>query len=113
MGATPLNIGHADVNYLCQSIMGVPIFASDEKITISGTHAVTSTLLAGRVYRLYSDTDCHLAVGAAPVATAANYFFPAGREYHLIMPSAMQISVIQATAGGFLYVSKLDGVNEG
>jgi len=116
MSGKPINVGYADVNYLSQSIMGIPV--SDQTVSISGTSAQSSVLSSGRVYRMISDTDCHLEFGADPEAETTNYKLLADKEVYFLVPSyspsvSMKVAVIQSSSSGTLIISKLDGVGEG
>jgi len=46
-----------------------------------------------RILRLNADADCHVNVGAAPVATAAMYFLKAGVEYFIGVNGGNKIAV--------------------
>lgn len=105
--------GYNDPAYLNASVLGMPVSASDQKITISGTSAQSTALTDGRLYSVISDTDCHLAIGTNPTATTSHYWLPAGQERVFIANEAsVKIAVIQNAVAGNLYISLLDGVGE-
>lgn len=82
---------------------------TSQKVTIGGTSAASSALGAGTtIVRVFSDTDCHLAFGAAPtaVATGTNLFLPAGiAEYFGVTPGS-KIAVIQDLGAGTLRITE-------
>ena len=88
-----------------------PIPGEGQTVTISGTTArcAADFELDTKVISIYSDTDCYVEVGGASVvATTADQFVPASTFMYIAVPELadINIAVIQASAGGTLYVGE-------
>jgi hypothetical protein len=90
------------------------MIAGAQQVTISGTSAKNATAFADstRVISIYSDTDCHIEIGTSSVvATTSDHFIPAQTYMYLSITlhgdvAFTHIAVIQASAGGTLYISE-------
>lgn len=79
---------------------------------LGSTGAVTFNQTTGNV-RLVSTTDCWVAFGATPVATAGaagdtnSVFLPAGASEYFAVNAGEKVAVIQASAAGVLNIAEL------
>ena len=74
------------------------------KVSVSGAHAESAAI--GCVAALLcSTTDCHIAVGSAPVATANDTLLPAKTFLKIACLKTDIVSVIQDAASGSLFVT--------
>ena len=60
-----------------------------------------------REVRLISTTACHVAFGAAPLATANDPYLAADEEYVVRVSPGQKVAAIQNAAGGTLFVTEL------
>lgn len=67
--------------------------------------SVQSAAIGGLVVRVVSTTDCHIAFGANPTATATSMFLPAKVPEYFICSPTDKVAVIQDAAGGNLSVT--------
>jgi hypothetical protein len=67
--------------------------------------SVQSAVLGCVVVRVVSTTDCHIAFGANPTATATSMFLPAKVPEYFICSPTDKAAVIQDTAGGNLSIT--------
>ena len=79
-------------------------FNGTTKVSISGTNAST-TIRASQYFRLVSDTDCFINVGAA--ATTSKGYLPANTIETIFVGSSTTIQCITAGATGSLYITPL------
>jgi hypothetical protein len=79
---------------------------SSQKVSI-GAASVQSTNISGQLVRLVSTSDCHLAFGAEPVASADGtcIFLPASVPEYFVLNSGDRVAVIQDIAAGVLYIT--------
>ena len=75
-------------------------------VTVGGTTASSGVIDSGfdRLVELCSTTNAWYTVAASPTAqihVAGSHFIPAGQLRYVYVPAAMQIALIQDTAGGF------------
>lgn len=56
-------------------------------------------------YRLVSDTNCFIAIGANPTATASSVALPARSVEYFDIPAGELIAVIRETADGVLNIT--------
>lgn len=87
-----------------------PAFAisSVQKITTSGTSAQTSVAVGANIVLLYATADAHIAVGANPTATTADFFLKAGVYIAISIDPSNLVAAIQDAGVGVVYVT---GVN--
>jgi hypothetical protein len=57
------------------------------------------------VVRVVSTTDCYVANGSNPTATAASMFLPAKVAEYFVLAQTDKIAVLQASAAGTLYIT--------
>lgn len=90
--------------------IGFPLKGGHQSVTVSGTSAATSNAIGSQTNRvvLYSSTDCHIAFGASPTATTADFFLPASTMVMFPIRGGSKVAAIQASAGGTLHVSEVD-----
>lgn len=86
--------------------------AATETIAVGASSAAfTTTLVAGKPYRLVSTTACYIAQGATPTAAAgagsARLYVPANVPVDLSGSAGVAVAIIQASAGGFASLSPL------
>lgn len=55
---------------------------------------------------LTCDQDCHIAFGAAPVATTGDFFLPAATTIAFRIDPGTKVAAIRASADGTLWVSE-------
>ena len=67
--------------------------------------SVQSAAIGGTVVRVVSTTDCHIAFGANPTATATSMLLPARVPEYFICNPTDKVAVIQDAAGGNLSVT--------
>jgi hypothetical protein len=67
--------------------------------------SVQSAVLGCVVVRVVSTTDCHIAFGPNPTATATSMFLPAKVPEYFICSPTDKAAVIQDTAGGNLSIT--------
>ena len=67
--------------------------------------SVQSAAIGGVVVRVVSTTDCHIAFGANPTATATSMLLPARVPEYFICNPTDKVAVIQDAAGGNLSVT--------
>lgn len=100
------NIG---IDNLYNRAIGVLDSSTTQKKTVSGT-SVRSTVLRGNgTYIMSTDTNCHIKFGgAADNATTSDHIMFAGESWVVHTPagSTYYVSAIQATAGGYLYITE-------
>ena len=80
-----------------------PVTGTSDTQAVSGTAATMApTMAAGEVWLFVSSTNCYIAQGAAPEATAGDgsMFVPAGVIIPIDGALGAKLSVIQAAAGG-------------
>src|SRR5689334_1944502 len=80
------------------------LLGTAQKVAYTGTHAESSTVGATQVI-ICSTTDCHIAVGASPTATANSFFLPAKTFLRLLTETSDKISVIRDASDGNLFIS--------
>jgi hypothetical protein len=74
------------------------------KVSVGIAHAESAAI--GCVAALLcSTTDCHIAVGSAPVATVNDTLLPAKTFLKIACLSTDKVSVIQDAAGGTLFIT--------
>lgn len=90
--------------------------AGGVKVAFTGTTARSTELVAGdrtgAFVSLLADQDCYIEVGDSTVEanTTTSHFLAAGERRDIYVPAAtLYIAAIQASAGGTLYISQLDG----
>jgi hypothetical protein len=74
------------------------------KITVGAIHAESGAIGANAVL-LCSTTDCHITFGSSPAATTADTFLPAKVLLVVSCLPTDKISVIQDSAGGYLFAT--------
>ena len=67
--------------------------------------SVQSAAIGGPVVRVVSTTDCHIAFGANPTATATSMLLPAKVPEYFICSPTDKVAAIQDAAGGNLSVT--------
>ena len=82
------------------------IYPYDTQVIAIGGAAVPSTSLRTQTIRLYATSACHIAIGANPTATSNDAFIPAGVIEYFMCEYNDLLSVIQDSAGGFLYITR-------
>jgi hypothetical protein len=60
-----------------------------------------------KAVRLFSTTDCRIAIGSGVTATATSTFLPAGKPEVFLVTSGDVVAVIQASAAGTLNITEL------
>ena len=60
------------------------------------------------VIRVVANTDCHIAFGSNPTATANSTFIPKGLPEYFKVNSGEKLSVIQDSAAGTLYITEME-----
>lgn len=81
----------------------VALTGSSDVTAVTSTAATSGrTMLAGVVYAFVSSTDCFIAQGATPTATAADgsMFVPSRTVVYLAGDNGAALSVIRDTADG-------------
>lgn len=81
-----------------------------QKVTVGASHAETSafTSTQTRAVLLVATTDCHIRIEKGAVAAATDTLLKAAHPPIVLGCTPEQVvSVIQDTAGGFLYVTEL------
>lgn len=74
------------------------------KLAFAGA-SVQSAAVNSRIVRVISSSDCHIAFGSNPTATANDLLLPANKpEYFVCNPTDL-IAAIQDAAGGNLYIT--------
>jgi len=84
------------------------IFPGASQRVAVGAASVQSTVLGPQtgLVRVCASTDCNIAFGINPVATATSLYLPAGAiEYFGVNPGE-KIAVIQVSTGGFLFITE-------
>ena len=66
--------------------------------------SVQSAAIGSPLVRVVSTTDCHIAFGANPTATASSMFLPAKVPEYFVCNPADKVAVIQDAAGGSLSI---------
>jgi hypothetical protein len=95
-------------NYLTKlyELGALPVIrpGTTQQMAISATAAV-SAQVGSQVVRLVATSDCHIAIGAAPTATAAALFLPANTPEYFACNTTDLVAVIQDSAAGSLYIT--------
>jgi len=83
-----------------------------QKITYTGTAGVIANAVSAecQAVLIWCGTDAHIAIGAAPVAVAADDWPITGKVEVMVrveMGESFKVSAIQQSAGGTLYVTEL------
>lgn len=82
--------------------------ADTQVVAFTGTAANSSALSAGiRLVRLVATQDCHIAIGDNPTATTSDMFLPANVVDYIMVSETDDISVIQNSTGGNLYITEM------
>lgn len=85
-----------------------PLDGLDQVVAYTGTSAQSTAFPASPqafTARVYSSTDCHIAIGSSPTATTTNFPLAAKtREYIAVRPGE-KIAAIQDSGAGNLYIS--------
>jgi hypothetical protein len=103
-----------DTDVLCQEVLGMPVMASAEQVTVDATvggNQNTSAFTLGRLYSFCSTVDAFIAFGpTATVTIAANtgYFLPAGVE-KIFIARQTHCAVIRSVVSGVLLINLHDG----
>ena len=93
------------------AVCGVPgsafpaVKPGDSQVVAYVGSSVQSAVLGGVVVRVVSTTDCHIAFGANPTATATSMLLPAKVPEYFICGPTDKVAVIQDAAGGNLSVT--------
>ncbi|MCA3717450.1 MAG: hypothetical protein IM674_04270 [Brevundimonas sp.] len=90
--------------------------ASTQRVTVGAASTQSAALSKAGLVRLYATTDCFIAVGTSPTAAAptgagvnAGGMPLRANVYETIRVKANDlIAVIQASAGGFLYITETE-----
>ncbi len=82
--------------------------SSVQKITTSGSSAQTAAAVGANIVLLYATADAHIAVGANPIATTADFFLKAGVYIAISVDPSNLVAAIQDAGAGVVYVT---GVN--
>lgn len=83
------------------------INGTPQKVAYTGTAASSAAMgAATSSVVLVATTDCHIAYGAAPTATANSLFLPAKTPFRASVMPGMKFSVIQDAAGGNLHIQE-------
>lgn len=94
-------------NYLTKlyELGALPVIrpGTTQQVAIGAT-AVSATA-GSQVVRLLATSDCHVAIGATPAATATDLFLPADTPEYFACETTDLVSVIQDTAAGSLYIT--------
>ncbi len=83
------------------------MIGSSQKITTSGTSQQASSFAAKTsILRLFSTTDCYIAVGDNPTASSSSLFLPGGIVEYFGISSGQKLAAIQSSGAGVLYISE-------
>jgi hypothetical protein len=74
------------------------------KLAVGAAHA-ESAAVGSALIRVLSTTDCHIVIGAAPVATADDMLVLANQPEYFHCNPADLVSVIRDSADGSLYIT--------
>lgn len=87
---------------------------SSQRIAISGTTAVSTTMIRGAPYAIVASADCTVRFGASNVVaaadTAGNFFLAKGVIIEHIPTDASDSFVAVIGTTGSLYVARVEGV---
>jgi hypothetical protein len=80
---------------------------NSQAIAVGGSSVASSSIQEiSTIVRLYTNTDCFVAIGQNPVATASSLFLPAGSTEYFAANSFDKVAVLQAAAAGTLYITE-------
>jgi hypothetical protein len=103
---SPQNVSYEEIS----RVLGAPVASGTQTITLSGTSQAL-TLIPGKMYRLYTTSDCHVifTVGGSTAATTSDCRIAAGLPefFSTVRGGFTRIAAIQNSAAGTLYVSEL------
>jgi hypothetical protein len=76
-----------------------------QAVAFTGVSAQSGAAIGSNIGRFVSTTDCFLAFGANPTASASGIFLPAGKPEYFVCVATDKVAAVQASAGGTLYVT--------
>jgi len=92
--------------YLGGSPTALPAISPGATFAVEiGAISVQSPAVNSEVARLVATVDCHVAIGADPVASAAAMLLPAGVPEYFTCRDTDKIAVIQEAGPGTLYIT--------
>lgn len=83
---------------------------ASQRVSIGAASVVLGQALGDRttLIRVAATVDCHLALGAAPMATTDDLLLPAGVvEYIAVRPGIDTLAVIRSVQDGDLFVTEI------
>lgn len=78
---------------------------STERISLSSSAALSTTVTEDTIVRLVSDADCFIAVGSSPTATNQSMPLPAKTPEYIELVSGDRISALVSSGSSFLYIT--------
>lgn len=86
----------------------IPRWGASQDVAFTDEAALSTAFAAStRVLRLVATADCRIAIGSAPVATAASTLLPAGAVDFVTLEKGDRVSVLQEVAAGKLNITEL------
>jgi hypothetical protein len=77
-------------------------------VAVGAASAAVSNVIGANAVLLISTTACHVAFGASPTATTANFYLPANTPMAITCSPTDKVAVIQNAAGGYLFAAPLN-----
>jgi hypothetical protein len=86
----------------------IPRWGTSQDVAFTDAHAESVAFAAEtRVLRLAATADCRVAIGLAPVATAASTLLHAGATEFVPIEGGELVSVLQEAAAGKLNITEI------
>lgn len=83
-----------------------PAIATGTTTTLAvGAVSAATAPLGALVVRLVATTNCYVAFGAAPTATAASMYLPANMPEYFVVNSTDAVAALQVSAAGTLFIT--------
>jgi hypothetical protein len=85
----------------------LPVVRTGETERLSfGATSVASAVLGTTIVRLVASADCHVALGAAPIADSTSMLLPANTPEYFACAAGEKVAAIREAADGVLYITR-------